>query len=90
MADNDEDMGTSFMRQHMSEAQPSLEAGGFANAPRRKLPDATDESLTQHYGKDVDGGPDDGPEPSINRSRKGAKAPGSIGNSKDKPIKVLR
>jgi hypothetical protein len=98
MADEDEgqDMGSTFLKNHMTEAQnalPSMEQGGFADAPRRKLRDASDGALINHYGKEAGGGGDDDEpysEPTVNRSRKGDKAPGSVGGTKDKAIKVLR
>jgi hypothetical protein len=94
MADDDDeqnpDAGSTHLKNFMSETQPSIDPGGFGNAPRRKLVNATDGALEQHYGKEVDESPDDGPDPAVNRSRKGAKSPGSVGNSRDKPIKVLR
>lgn len=70
MAD-DEDMGTSFMRQHMSEAAISKEPGGFGNAPKRKLRDFTDDAIERHYGKEIDMSP--GADQTVNRSRKGNK-----------------
>lgn len=54
MADDDEDMGTSFMRQHMSEAAVSKEDGGFGDKSRSRNPKGTDGYYTQKYGKDVD------------------------------------
>jgi hypothetical protein len=54
MADDDEDMGTTFMRQHMSEAQTSTEAGALGNKSRSSNPKGSDGYYSDKYGKDVD------------------------------------
>jgi hypothetical protein len=79
MADPDgEDMGTSFMRKHMSEAQPSTEPGGFGYKTQFGGPRggnrATDSGMERRYGggdKSLAMDPDatEGPD----RSRKGSK-----------------
>lgn len=79
MAD-DEDMGTSFMRQHMSEAALSKEDGSFArrNASNRfrPIPD-TDSGIEQKYGKAMDFNASQ----EVNTDTKGDKGSGAIGSS---------
>lgn len=85
MAD-DEDMGTSFMRQHMSEAALSRDdssiSGWKKNPPG---PKGTDEYYARKYGKGGDPDPYEGPT-TVNRQAKGDKAPGSVRGKKNKDL----
>lgn len=53
MADDD-DSGESFMRKHMSENQPSREAGGLGDKSRSTATKGTDDYYEQKYGKPID------------------------------------
>jgi hypothetical protein len=77
MADDDEDMGTSFMRKHMSEAQPSTERGGLGDKSRNTAPKGTDSYYNNRYGKGGD--PEPGEPTVVNRADKGARGSGDIG-----------
>lgn len=74
MAD-DEDMGTSFMRQHMSEAALSKEEGAL-KGPRPTATQGTDSYYAQKYGK---GGDPDPGTTTVNRADKTSKRGGEIG-----------
>lgn len=75
--DDDEDMGTSFMRQHMSEAQPSSQSGALGDKSRNTATPGTDSYYENRYGKDTNLGPST--PTTVNRSSKGAKDSGTIG-----------
>lgn len=67
----DEDMGSSYLKHHMTESQPSREYGGFADRRKPTAPRDSDMGLVQRYGKEVDLSP---AEPqTVNRARKGNK-----------------
>lgn len=79
MAEEDDVSGESFMRKHMSENQPSHEAGALGAKRWNLGTKGTDEYYTQKYGKDVDLSGNSKPVV-VNRSDKaGRDNPGTIG-----------
>jgi hypothetical protein len=67
--DQDPDAGSTFLKNHMSEAQPSRADGGFANKARNRNPVGSDGYYEQRYGKPTDLSPGD--DQSVNRGAKG-------------------
>jgi hypothetical protein len=88
--DDDEGGGSTFLKNHMTEAQPSREAGALGT--RASGAKGSDQYYSSKYGKDIDmtAGPPGDMDPSdtlrVNRRAKGDKVAGSRRGTRDKSV----
>jgi len=91
MADDDDDQnpdaGSAFLKNHMTEAQPSTKAGGLRFG-RNTATKGTDMYYANKYGRDGTEGMDGDSTPvSVNRPAKGDKSAGSVRGTKAKTLR---
>lgn len=75
-----DDMGTTFLKQHMSEHQTSREPGSLGNKARNAAAPGTDSYYNNRYGKGGDADLDEHTQPTtVTRANKTSKRGGEIG-----------